>query len=589
MKGTMYPLLVLVAAGWLAAGPPCPVAAAERRPNVIVLLTDDQGYGDLSCHGNPVLRTPNLDRLGGESVRLTDFYVAPMCSPTRGQLLTGVDCLRNGAAAVCAGRAFLRPGLPTLPEAFRAAGYKTGQFGKWHNGDSPPNRPNDKGFDEAFYLPGWGVTAVADVWNNDLFDGRFRRNGTLVATKGYATDVFFDAAMAWMKRAAGEPFYCYLPTTAPHGPCWVPEKDKAPYLGHGPAAFFGMIANIDANVGRLERFLAESGLRENTILVFSHDNGGTGGVKLFNAGMRGRKTTYYEGGHRAACFVRWPGGRLIPRDLGGLTQIQDLFPTLIDLCGVPPPAAVKFDGTSLASALRGTAAVPDRTLVVQYGETPGAPTPEMRLGKFHSAVMRGRWRLVHGTELYDLSSDPGQASDLAAQRPDVVRELRSHYERWWAGVEPLARDYVPIVLGGEPGVPVALTCNDWAGVYCDEQSDVRAGKRANGPWHVAATAAGEYAVTLFRWPREANAAIADAVPAFRGVDGGLPEGRALPVAKARLQVGGFDATRVVGPADKELTFTVHLPAGTKLPLQTWFLDADGRELCGAYYAEVTRK
>jgi hypothetical protein len=170
-------------------------------------------------------------------------------------------------------------------------------------------RPNDKGFDEAFYLPGWGVTSVADVWDNDVFDDRYRRNGTLVPTAGSATDVLFDAAMAWMNEtaAAGAPFLCYLPTTAPHGPCRVPDKDKAPYRGKGPSAFFGMIANIDENVGRLERLSAASGLRENTILIFAHDNGGTGGVNLYNAGMRGRETTYYEGGHRAACFVRRPG------------------------------------------------------------------------------------------------------------------------------------------------------------------------------------------------------------------------------------------------------------------------------------------
>jgi arylsulfatase len=565
---------------------------AGKKPNVIIVLTDDQGYGDLSCHGNPILKTPNLDRLHAQSVRLTDYHVCPMCSPTRGQLLTGVDCLRNGAANVCGGRDLLRPGLPTLPEAFRAGGYKTGQFGKWHLGNTAPNLPNDKGFDEALYLPGWGITGVEDVWNNDLFNGRYRHNGVLLPTRGYCTDVFLDAAMGWIKERAakGEPFFCYLATNAPHGPHWVPDKYKALYPGKGqPSAFYGMIANLDENVGRLEQFLDKSGLRDDTILVFFHDNGGTNGVKLYNAGMRGGKMTYYEGGHRAACFVRWPGGGLKPRDLGGLTQVQDLFPTLIDLCGIAAPAAAKFDGISLAAALRGTAAVPDRTLVVQYGDPCDGPYPEMKLAKFHCAVMRGRWRLVHGKELYDLSSDPGQASDVAARHPDVVKALRDHYQRWWAGVEPLTRDHVPVVVGADQGVPVVMTPNDWAGVCCDDMIDVRLARRANGPWHVTAARAGEYLVALRRWPREADAAITAGVPEWKGVDGELAAGKALPIAKARLKVGDIDEARPVRPGDKEVVFSVRLPAGVKLRLQTWFYNADGQELCGAYFTEIKRK
>src|SRR3954468_9233871 len=172
-----------------------PVGAGAKRPNIVVVLSDDQGYGDFSCHGNPILKTPNLDRLHSQSVRLTDFHVAPMCTPTRGQLMSGRDALRNGATSVCAGRSFLRPGIPTLAELLHGLGYRTGLFGKWHLGDNYPNLPNQKGFDEALYHLGWGITSMADRWCNDYFDGTFRHNGKLVPTKGYCTDVWFDHAL----------------------------------------------------------------------------------------------------------------------------------------------------------------------------------------------------------------------------------------------------------------------------------------------------------------------------------------------------------------------------------------------------------
>src|SRR5262245_38054655 len=279
-------------------------AEEKRKPNVIILMTDDQGYGDLSCHGNPVLKTPNLDRLHRESVRLTDFHVCPMCTPTRGQLMTGLDALRNGATSVTAGRAVMRPGLPTMAEIFRASGYKTGLFGKWHLGDSYPHRPMDRGFDEAMYHKGWGVTSAPE-FSSPLFDGRYFHNGDAKRFKGFMTDFWCDQAMAWIKarKEKGEPFFCYLPTNAPHGPCDCPPKYSAPYKGKGPALFFGMIANIDDNLARLEAYLKDNGLRDDTILVYMTDNGGTAGVPTFNAGMRGRKTTIYEGGQIGRAHV----------------------------------------------------------------------------------------------------------------------------------------------------------------------------------------------------------------------------------------------------------------------------------------------
>jgi arylsulfatase len=564
-------------------------AAPPEPPNVIIILSDDQGYGDFSCHGNPVLKTPNLDKLHSQSIRLTDFHVAPMCTPTRGQLLTGQDALRNGAASVSAGRSFMRRGIPTMADVFAACGYKTALFGKWHLGDSYPHLPHYRGFQESVYHLGWGITAMADTWENDCFDGRFFHNGVLKRYKGYCTDVWFDLAMRWLKerQTKGEPFFLYLPTNAPHGPHWVPDRYKQPYQGKGPAAFFGMIANLDENVGRLEQFLADTGLRDNTLVIYLNDNGGTAGVRVFNAGLRAGKTTYYEGGHRAACFLRWPNGKLgPPRDIDQLTQVQDLLPTLIDLCQLEKPASARFDGHSLAGLLRGMQAeLPDRILVVQYGEQPGG----QKLEKWRCAVLWNKWRLVHGQELYDLRIDPGQRKNVAREQPDIVTKLRDHYEKWWQEIAPRLDDFEPISIGAEQQNPVTLSAADWAKIYCDNMQNLRSGKDSNGPWHVLVEQDGLYEIRLRRWPKEADAAIAVGVPEFQAVDGRLPAGKALPIAKARLRIADLDETRPVGPSDKEVLFTLRLKAGHKLPMESWFYDASGNELCGAYFAYVERK
>jgi len=562
----------------------CPAADTAKRPNVLIVVSDDQGYGDFSCHGNPVLKTPNLDKLHAQSIRLTDFHVAPMCTPTRGQLMTGLDALHSGASSVCAGRSFIPRGTPTMAEIFAANGYRTGHFGKWHLGDSFPNLPHQRGFQETVYFLGWGITSMADLWQNDCFDGRYRHNGVLKQYKGYCNDVWFDLAMNWMKerREKGEPFFCYLPTNLPHGPHWVPDKYKRPYKGRGPDGFFGMIANIDENMGRLDAFLSANGLRDNTLLIYFNDNGGTAGVKLFNAGMRGHKTEYYEGGHRAAGFLRWPNGQLRrPGDLDALTEVQDLLPTLIDLCGLHMAKEAKFDGISLAPLLAGKKdTLPDRMLVVQYGQRPE---------KWDGAVMWNKWRLVKGKELYDLRSDLGQKKNVAAEHPDIVKKMRDHYEKWWAGVVPKIDDLSPISIGSDEENPVCLSAADWANVYCDNMFDLRAGRERNGPWHLLIEQDGTYEIALRRWPKEADAAISAGVPAFKAVDGGLPPGKALPIVRARLKIGDVNEAKPVAAGDQEVTFTVKLKAGTRTQMQSWFLDADGKQLCGAYFAYVRRK
>jgi arylsulfatase len=563
-------------------------ADAPKRPNVIVLITDDQGYGDLSCHGNPVLKTPHLDQLHAESVRLTDFHVAPMCTPTRGQLLTGVDCLRNGAMNVSSGRTLLRRGIQTMADIFAANGYRTGQFGKWHLGDNHPYRPQDRGFHEALFFPSSHLGSAPDYWNNDYFDDTYNHNGKREKYSGYCTDVFFGEAIQWMKGCAErkQPFFTYLATNAPHGPLLVPAKYRELYPGQKPnvARFFGMIANIDENVGKLDAFLREAGLKDDTLLVFLTDNGGTAGVPVHNAGMRGRKIDLYDGGHRVPCFVRWPAGKLRkPGDIAELTQVQDLLPTLGDLCGLKAPASAKFDGISLARLLRGEAEkLPDRMLVVQFSRM-NEPRPQ----KGDAAVLWQRWRLVQDKELYDLAADPEQKANVIEKLPDVAAKMRKHYERWWAAVAPKVNEHEAIVIGSDAENPMLLSPADWEDSFLDQGAQVRAGLRRNGAWNVEVAREGNYEITLRRWPAEADTAIRAGLPAVKHADGEFPAGVALPVATARLRVAEFDARKPVGADDKAVTFAVKLAAG-RTKLQTWFADADGKEIAGAYHVTVRR-
>lgn len=570
-------------------------AAAKRPPNVLVVLTDDQGYGDFSCHGNPIVKTPNIDRLHAESIRLTDFHVTPMCTPTRSQILTGRDALANGAHRVCSGESFIRPGIPTAGDLFGKAGYRTGQFGKWHLGDSYPHRPQDRGFQETVHHGGWGVGCVGDYWNNDYFDDYYIRNGKTEQFRGYCTDVWFSETMRFMEDCGRrrQPFFTYLALNAPHGPLFVPDKYREPYRAHGlgGASYFGTVANIDENMGRLDAMLRRAGLYENTIVVFMTDNGATAGGKFYNAGMRGTKMSLYDGGHRVPCFIRWPGGGLRPAgDIPALTTCQDLLPTFFDLCGLRAPDA-RFDGVSLAPLLR-TGKQPElegRNVVVQIGRQ---PIPEFEpVAKWDSTVMWNRWRLVSGKELYDIAADPEQKNDVAAKHSKVVGRLREHYERWWSRVAPGLAEPVRLSVGAEQEAVTCLTSHDWVAPNTANPSAIRAGVRRNGPWNIQVERAGEYEVALRRWPLEADAPITAGLPPHRAADpsfpGVFPEGKALPIASARLQIASFDRSAKVAAGDKAALFRVRLERGPA-QIRTSFRDTAGQELCGAYFTYLRR-
>lgn len=573
----------------ILSGLPQAKTTTGSRPNVIVLLTDDQGYGDLSANGNPALKTPHLDQLKDASVRLTNFHVSPMCTPTRGALMTGRHPLANLAMNVSGGRAILRPDLPTMANYFKDAGYATGIFGKWHLGDSYPYRPEDRGFDETVWFPSSHIGSAPDHWNNDYFGDVYRHNGGERQYEGYCTDIFFAEAMTWMQSCsrAKQPFFAYLPTNAPHGPLFVPEEYSKAY-NHLPrelAHFFGMIANIDLNVERLERMLRESGLYDNTIVVFLTDNGGTAGVPFYNAGMRGGKVTLWEGGHRVPCFVRWPGGGLHRgRDVNGLTQVQDLLPTLLDLCDVPPGANATPEGISLASLLREqTKQAPDRMLVAQFSR--------MNVGRPEwgdAAVLWNRWRMVSQEALYDIVADPKQTMNVINQHRDVAARLTHYYDEWWRNVEPRFDSFLPAHIGSERQPLVMLSPCEWADVSLDQSREVRAGVRKNGLWHLQVEQPGRYEFSLMRWPREAELRLTEAAPAHTGECGSYPPGASLPIASASLAIGGRQLRKGVDSGDREAKFATDLSEG-RVTMRSAFLDAQGEEICGAYYVYARLK
>ena len=301
--------------------------------------------------------------------------------------------------------------------------------------------------------------------------------------------------------------------------------------------------------------------------------------------MRGKKIDLWDGGHRVPCFIRWPAGQLrAPGDVAELTEVQDILPTLVELCRLRTPRNAQFDGVSLAGLLRGEREqLPDRMLVVQFSRMQ-SPAPE----KGDAAVLWQRWRLVQDKELYDLATDFGQTNNLITQRPDIVAKMRAHYDAWWAKVAPRVNEHSAITVGANAENPTQLSPADWEDSFLDQGAQVRAGLRRNGAWNLLVARSGTYEIELRRWAREANAPLAAGLPPHPNPDGEFPAGVALPIAKARLKIAGFDQSRPVAPADAAITFTVKLKSGPA-KLQTWFYDAKGAELSGAYYVYVHRR
>ncbi len=551
------------------------LSSKTKPPNIILVITDDQGYGDLACHGNPVIKTPNLDELYRRSVRLTNFHVGPTCSPTRAALMTGRYCNRTGVWHTIMGRSLLRKDEVTIADIFSDAGYRTAIFGKWHLGDNYPFRPHDRGFAEALVHGGGAIGNTPDYWGNDYFDDTYYHNGRPEKFKGYCTDVWFEQAMKFIEANRNRPFFCYLPTNAAHGPYRVPERYTRLYGDNKNVNpnFYGMITNIDDNIGWLTAQLKQLGIENNTILIFMTDNGTSAGRTVCNAGMRGQKGSEYDGGHRVPCFIRYPAaGIKAGTDADRLTAHVDLLPTLIELCGINAAAAVNLDGSSLVPLLTANPDNwPSRTLITD-SQRIDHPKKWRK-----SAVMTDRWRLVNGRELYDINTDPGQKQNLADKHPNIVAELRRDYEKWWEDVSKRFDEYCEIIVGSDYENPTRLTTHDWHADGPWDQTQISKNNRPNnGFWALQVARPGNYRISLRRWPKEVNAPITAAIPG----------GKAIKATTARLKIAGFDLTQPIREDTTAATFTLKLKPG-KTRLQTWFTDDNGASL-GAYYVYVKR-
>lgn len=531
---------------------PAVLAQPARKPNVVVIITDDQGYGDLSIHGNPHLKTPNMDRIGHEGVEFTQFHVCPVCAPTRASLMTGRYNYRTGVVDTYLGRAMMFSDEVTLAEMLGLAGYRTGIFGKWHLGDNYPLRPKDQGFQESLVHTGGGLEQPSGPPGNHYFDPVLLHNGKARNFKGYCTDIFTDAALRFIEQNRARPFFAYIPTNAPHTPLHVADSYVAPFRGKGldetTARIYGMLTNLDENVGRILAKLKELDLERDTIVIFLTDNGPQ--QKRYNAGMRGLKGSVYEGGIRVPCFIRWPGVLKAGTKVDRLAAHIDLTPTLLDACGVPKPRGVRFDGVSLMPLLGNPRAEwPDRTLFFQWhrGDEPQA---------FRACAARNqRWKLVDGKELYDLETDPGETKDVAAAHPEIVARLRREYEAWFKDVSA-TRGYAPprIFIGTDEENPVLLTRQDWRGPRASWDAT------GLGHWEVDVKRGGAYEVKLLLPKKEEERKAAFtfdgkvllefAIPA--GADSTTVKLNRLPTGKGRIEVAVREGGSTIGPHFVEL-------------------------------------
>ena len=427
-------------------------AADDTKPNIILIMPDDAGYGDYSCLGNPIIHTPSVDAFKKESLLFTQFHVSPTCAPCRAALMSGRHEFKNGVTHTILERERMSLKTYTLAQMLKSVGYTTGIFGKWHLGDDEAYRPESRGFDEVYIHGGGGIGqtysgSCGDAPGNRNIDPALWHNGKWEKTKGYCTDLFFGQAIRWMEaqREAKKPFFAYITPNAPHAPHVVPKEYYQQYLGkpgvsEDTAKFFGMIENVDTNFGKLLAKLKDWGIADNTLVIYlGTDNGGTAGVKIFNAGMKGHKGSPYQGGTRSPCFVRWPAGG-VPANLetDALTAHIDIFPTLAEITGakLSPEVKQQVEGRSLLPLLKDPKADwSGRTLVHHVGRWPAGKAAESKYKNY--SIQNSRFTLVNNDELYDLKADPGETQNVIAAHPEVVAKLRAAYEQWWKDVQPL--------------------------------------------------------------------------------------------------------------------------------------------------------
>lgn len=419
------------------------LANDQKHPNIVVFLADDQGWGDVSHNGNTNLHTPNIDSLVKEGVRFNHFYVGAVCAPTRAAFLTGRYHARTGTTGVSKGEERFNSDEFTVAQAFKAAGYATGAFGKWHNGTQYPNHPNAKGFDEYY-----GFTS--GHWGH-YFSPMLDHNGTFVKGEGYITDDLTSKAIAFIDQQVkrDKPFFTYLPYCTPHSPMQVPDEywdrfsDKKLKMHHRDPekeqsdhlrAALAMCENVDWNVGRVLKKLNELGIEDETIVLYFSDNGPNG--FRWNGDMKGKKGSLDEGGVRSPFVIRWTGHIPAGRQVNQVAGAIDLLPTLTDLAGIKRPEPKPIDGVSLKPLIMGDASSwPNRMIFSSLRQ--------------RVSVRTDQYRLSEKGQLYDMTQDPGQRKDIAGERPEVTQKLKQAVKDWKSSVWPhgYPKDSRPFLIG----------------------------------------------------------------------------------------------------------------------------------------------
>lgn len=391
---------------------------AKQKPNIVLILADDMGWGDINANGNPLIDTPVLNRLAQKSMSFNRFYACPLCAPTRSEILTGRYFLRTGVSSVSQGYENMRPNETTIAEILKTNGYSTGCFGKWHNGAYFQQHPNRKGFDEftGFLMGHLGY----------YYDAIYQHNDQDVKSNGYSTDYFTDQALDFIQENKSQPFFCYVPYNVPHSPFQVPEKYFSKYKAKGLdnelACIYGMVENMDENIGRILTRLEELKLSENTIVIFLSDNGPNS--YRYNGEMKGKKGSVDEGGVRVPFYISWPG-KIKPGATDQLAQNIDLLPTLLDLCKINFKPELPVDGKNLSPIIMKNSEPFDRLIFSRQGLFP--------LNRCAGSVRNNRFRVVASakdTLLFDLQNDPSQKTDISNKLPDIRKKLVSAYLKW---------------------------------------------------------------------------------------------------------------------------------------------------------------
>ncbi|WP_111708982.1 arylsulfatase [Lutibacter citreus] len=576
----------------------------EKKPNVILIMTDDQGYGDLACHGNPIIKTPNLDDFYSESIRFTDFHVNAFCAPTRAALMTGRMSDRTHVRSTVYSRNHLNREETTMAEFFKASGYHTGLFGKWHLGRNYPYRPIDRGFEQWVGHGDGGTGTASDYWDNDKMNDTYIRNGKWEKLEGFGNDIFFNEALNFISKNKDESFFVYLATNIPHAPWNIQNEWSKTYKNidrknpnwESEMDFLSTISQFDKNFGKLKEFLSTNKLDENTIILFLTDNGTVAGDVIYNAGMKGKKGWLYEGGHRVPLFIHWPAGKMNePMDIDQLTSHIDILPTLIDLCDLKTPdqGHLKFDGRSLVPLIKKEKPEWEKRVLFQHSQN----TSENYIKWKNSLVYTEGWRLLGKNELYNIKTDPEQENNLADQYPEIVQELSKKYDAFWEEIQIANNPYPRPIIGSGYDEETWLTCDAWIlddpNIPTWDQSHVLSAVKNNGLWPIEIASEGEYQFDVRRWPKEIDHPISAALSAKNSGDifsRGKPvirkKGIAIPAVKVRLEIGEKKLEIKIKDIDNSAVFNVQLPAGPT-NVKAWLIDIDGNEQ-GAYYIYVSK-